>query len=84
MCVCRFVCETETTDTVKSGTITVVVDNMYTAESDSPFSFVVSLCGEVNPRLLLSRWMPLPPGHQGSIHFPIHNLSTFFLLYSSV
>ena len=38
----RFVCETEVTDTVKSGTIVVVVDNQYTAESDSPFSFVVS------------------------------------------
>ena len=35
-------CETEITDTVKSGTIVVVVDNQYTAESDSPFSFVVS------------------------------------------
>ncbi|KAL8618189.1 hypothetical protein ACOMHN_059196 [Nucella lapillus] len=35
-----FVCETELTDIVKIGTITVVVDSLYTAESDSPFTYV--------------------------------------------
>ncbi|XP_025108033.1 plexin-A2-like isoform X2 [Pomacea canaliculata] len=49
-----FVCETEMTDKAVNGTITVVVNNQYKAESDSPFSFVdpelVDITPKVGPR----------------------------------
>nr|KAG5704612.1 hypothetical protein BaRGS_031876 [Batillaria attramentaria] len=45
-----FVCETEVSDTPKSGTIVVVVDGQYTAESDSTFSFVDPVVKELMPK----------------------------------
>ncbi|XP_076468636.1 plexin-A2-like isoform X2 [Babylonia areolata] len=46
-----FVCETEMTDAVKNGTITVVVDNLYTAESDSPFTYVDPTVTGIIPKM---------------------------------
>lgn len=45
-----FMCETEITDAAKSGTIVVVVDGSYTAESDTTFSFVDPQVGEIMPK----------------------------------
>ncbi|XP_071081930.1 hepatocyte growth factor receptor-like isoform X2 [Haliotis cracherodii] len=45
----RFTCETDKSNAAASGTIKVTVDGKYTAESDSPFHFVVPLVQDLKP-----------------------------------
>ncbi|XP_076447881.1 uncharacterized protein LOC143284775 isoform X2 [Babylonia areolata] len=46
----EFVCETEVTEKERTGTVVVVVDNKYTAMSDSNFSFVEPRVADLVPK----------------------------------